>query len=51
MLEGLADSVTSHDPDYGSRLGGLSSDVGQSLSLRYLHGGAEDADAMAHRPS
>ena len=49
-LEGLGHRVTSRDPDYGTRLGGLSSDVGQSLSLRYLHGGAEDADAMA-RPA
>ena len=50
LLEGLGHSVASRDPDYGSRLGGLSSDVGLSLSLRFLHGGAEDADAMA-RPA
>ncbi|MEA2346622.1 MAG: amidase [Thermoleophilaceae bacterium] len=46
-MEGLGHRVTPRDPDYGSRLGGLSSDVGLSLSLRFLHGGAEDADAMA----
>jgi amidase len=50
ILEGLGHTVASRDPDFGTRLGGLSSDVGQSLSLRYLHGSAEDADGMA-RPA
>jgi amidase len=47
LLERLGHGVERRDPDLGVRLGGLWSDVGEALSLRYLKGGAEDAAAMA----
>jgi amidase len=47
-LGGLGHKIGRADPDYSPRAGGLLSDVGQSLILRYLRGGHDDALGMAH---
>jgi amidase len=48
VLAGLGHELRHEDPDYGMRAGGLTSDVGTSLVVRYLRGGHDDARAMPH---
>jgi len=47
-LAGLGHRIGRADPDFGVKARGLFSDTGQSLTLRYLRGGHDDAAAMAH---
>lgn len=48
LLRSLGHTVTETDPDYGSRAGGLYSDIGSSLLVRFVRGAYDDARALPH---
>ncbi|MBA2764403.1 MAG: amidase [Thermoleophilaceae bacterium] len=48
LLASLGHTILHEDPDFGVRAGGIYSDIGASLSLRYLRGAVDDAAAIAH---